>query len=110
MQTRELLKRNHTVIGACRQPEQAEALQQLQHEDVHKGRLSIVQLDVTRVETIQAARDQVAGIDSSIDVLINNAGVASKNHPNTTVTSADPVSAVFVQDHRLQAAHRAVRA
>ncbi len=58
------------VIACCRQPQQAEALQQLAD---HYPQLSIHTLDVTDFSQIDTLADTLK--DASLDILISNAGV-----------------------------------
>jgi NAD(P)-dependent dehydrogenase (short-subunit alcohol dehydrogenase family) len=60
-----------TVYAACREPARASELQRLAREA--KDRISVVAMDVTDPESIEAAATRLG--DTPIDLLINSAGV-----------------------------------
>ena len=62
------------IFAACRAPENAESLQAL--ASANPARLAIVQLDITDAASIERARQAVAAKAGSLDLLINNAGIA----------------------------------
>ncbi|KAF7518962.1 hypothetical protein PCG10_010463 [Penicillium crustosum] len=69
------------VILACRSLEKGmQALDELKQEGI-TGNISTVQLDVTDETSIQAAKTNVQERFGHLDVLMNNAGVASR-HPD----------------------------
>jgi NAD(P)-dependent dehydrogenase (short-subunit alcohol dehydrogenase family) len=59
------------VFAGCRHPEQAAALQSL--AAVHEGRLTMMELDVTHEETIDASQEIVSSQTEVLDLLFNNA-------------------------------------
>src|SRR6266513_931032 len=63
------------VLAGCRNPDSAQALQRLMRDI--EGRLSLVEIDVTDVGSVQRAA--VEGDQGAIDVLINCAGVMGKS-------------------------------
>jgi len=67
------LSEGATVFAACRKPESAEDLHELQAQ--HKEKLHIVQLDVSHTDSIQTAVEWVASHIQSLDLLVNNAAV-----------------------------------
>lgn len=69
--TRQLLSRGARVFAACRRPDQAVELTKL------AGQLTVVQLDVTNVSTIESAYETIKRQTGSLDWLINNAGVSA---------------------------------
>jgi NAD(P)-dependent dehydrogenase (short-subunit alcohol dehydrogenase family) len=69
----EYLKRGDRVFAACRTPARAVRLQELKKG--HDERLTLLPLDVTNPESIEAAAQQMQRGAAAIDVLINNAGV-----------------------------------
>jgi NAD(P)-dependent dehydrogenase (short-subunit alcohol dehydrogenase family) len=76
----ELLKRGWQVFAGMHNPDWPE-LADLAPQ--YPGRLQIVPLDVSSGESVQAAAQAVAKISDHIDMLINNAGVSSRNNPKT---------------------------
>ena len=68
---KKLLTAGHTVIGACRNPDGARDLWEIQSD--YKTRFRYVKLDVADPATIDALGAQLK--DETIDVLVNNAGV-----------------------------------
>jgi NAD(P)-dependent dehydrogenase (short-subunit alcohol dehydrogenase family) len=74
--TRQLLARGDRVIATCRQPDEAQALQQWAAQ--FGDQLLNVALDVTDDASVQAARTVVeSGVDH-LDMIINNAGILIK--------------------------------
>jgi NAD(P)-dependent dehydrogenase (short-subunit alcohol dehydrogenase family) len=69
---RQLLPRAECLIATARTPESAQELQELarKHE-----RLKIVRLDVSDEDSIQRAAEAIGTMVSSLDLLINNAGI-----------------------------------
>jgi len=81
------LKRGATVVGGCRTPDKADALKSLlqMNEDSF-----MVQLDLGSAESAIAAAAQVEARLGVIDILLNNAGITSPNHPNDPILEASP--------------------
>lgn len=71
---RQYLQRGDNVYAACRTPDQASELNQLQ--DQHSDRLTILQLEVANDDHIEAVGEKLEQITDSLDILINNAGVS----------------------------------
>jgi NAD(P)-dependent dehydrogenase (short-subunit alcohol dehydrogenase family) len=69
---RESLARGHRVFATCRHPDEADELQAMTAE--HPDLLTILHLDVTGEETIEAAARAVRSQEGALDLLINNAG------------------------------------
>ncbi|MFT5520658.1 MAG: NAD(P)-dependent dehydrogenase (short-subunit alcohol dehydrogenase family) [Enterobacterales bacterium] len=65
------LNDNHQVIAACREPENATELSDLQSD--HKQQLDIIALDVGSARQRQALSEKLA--ETPLDMLISNAGV-----------------------------------
>ena len=51
--------------------------------------LQVVELDVTRDDSVRAAYDVVAGSGTGLDVLVNNAGISGRFVPPVDTTPAD---------------------
>jgi NADP-dependent 3-hydroxy acid dehydrogenase YdfG len=77
------------VIAACRSPETALALKGLG--------VRVERLDTTDESTVQALVKKLKADGVTIDVLINNAGIATNNHPVDPIVEAklDDVNLVF---------------
>lgn len=67
----QLLTRGHSVIGACRNPDGARDLWEIQGD--YKIRFRSIKLDLNDPSTIAQAANELKG--QTIDVLVNNAGV-----------------------------------
>lgn len=78
---REYLARGERVFAACRVPTAASNLQQL--KQVYDDRLVLHSLDVTDPAALQAAAERIQQETSTLDILINNAGVF---FPSTNLT------------------------
>jgi len=90
---KELLKRsNYHVYATCRAPdEKGDPLVELQQQ--HKDRIEILGLDVSERKSIESAFKHVQSNQrwgGGLDVLINNAGIASKKHPHVPILEQDP--------------------
>ena len=74
--TQESLARGDRVFATCRDPDGADELQALAAE--HADQLTVLRLDVTDEETIEASAEAVHSEEDGLDVLINNAGINPK--------------------------------
>ena len=66
------------VFAACRQPDAAAELNRLALQ--HGERLTVIPLDVTDLDSIASAAEQVAAQVDGLDLLINNAGINPKGN------------------------------
>lgn len=78
---KQYLKRGEEVIATCRKPKEAKKLHKLQKS--HNDRLTIIPLEVTDQKSINDAYEQVKTRSDKLDVLINNAGIASGGEKNS---------------------------
>lgn len=80
------LKNGWQVYATCRDPEKAESLQAIKDENL-KG---IFAMSLGSAESADAAMAQIKSSlgDTKLDLLINNAGIASPNHPRDPVLEA----------------------
>src|ERR1700756_5485633 len=62
------------VVAGCRNPSKAQALQRVSQD--MKGRLTLVEIDVTDARSVKGAAAEVG--EGAVDVLINCAGVMGK--------------------------------
>jgi len=90
---KELLKRSkYQVYATCRDPdEKASPLVDLQKQA--SDRMEILGLDVSDKKSIEAALRHVQSNNKwggCLDILINNAGIASKRHPDVPILEQDP--------------------
>ena len=83
---RQLLARGDRVIATCRQPDEAQTLQQLAVE--FGDRLLVETLDVTDDISVQKARTAVENTFDRLDLLINNAGILIKTEILSTFDAA----------------------
>jgi NAD(P)-dependent dehydrogenase (short-subunit alcohol dehydrogenase family) len=70
---KQLLPRAEFLIATARSPEAALELQDLARRNA--GKLKIVQLDVSDERSIHQAAEEIGNLVSSLDLLINNAGI-----------------------------------
>ncbi|MFX1508316.1 MAG: SDR family oxidoreductase [Promethearchaeota archaeon] len=75
--TKQYLKKEYQVISASRNAKNSEELQQLKTE--YNERLEICQLDVSDEKSREQAYHKISEKFVKIDILINNAGIASGN-------------------------------
>jgi len=71
---RESLDRGDRVFATCRHPDEADDLHALAAD--YADRLTILRLDVTDEETIEASVEAVQSEEDGLELLINNAGVS----------------------------------
>ncbi|KAF9476672.1 NAD(P)-binding protein [Pholiota conissans] len=85
--TRLLAEKGHTVyIGARNAVSGKEAAESLQKKGFTT--VKFVQLDVTKLPTIQAAAALIGSAEGHLDVLVNNAGIAKFGHDENATTIA----------------------
>jgi NAD(P)-dependent dehydrogenase (short-subunit alcohol dehydrogenase family) len=82
---REYLARGELVFAACRLPAAASHLQQL--KQIYGNQLVLLRLDVTDPTGLKAAAERIQQHISSLDILINNAGVF---FPSTSISDLHP--------------------
>ena len=70
---RQLLARGGRVVGSCRRPAEAVALQSL--AAAHPGRLHVLALEVDSDASRMAFAREVADLFEGLDLLVNNAGM-----------------------------------
>jgi NAD(P)-dependent dehydrogenase (short-subunit alcohol dehydrogenase family) len=75
--TKQYLKKDYQVISASRNAENSDELQKLKTE--YDERLEICQLDVSDEKSRDQAYHKISETFAKIDILINNAGIASGN-------------------------------
>jgi NAD(P)-dependent dehydrogenase (short-subunit alcohol dehydrogenase family) len=86
---RQLLEDGATVIATCRNPDSAKDLAKIKDTFHGSDRLSIFPLDVTKKASIAAAAaDITKAFPGGIDVLINNAAIASTG-PDASLLGGD---------------------
>jgi NAD(P)-dependent dehydrogenase (short-subunit alcohol dehydrogenase family) len=76
---KEFCKRNVQLIATCRNPKSATELAQVLKEH---GQAEACPLDLTSKESVQSLADTIKIKYGKIDILLNNAGLATKNHPH----------------------------
>ncbi|MFD0484357.1 SDR family NAD(P)-dependent oxidoreductase [Kineococcus sp. GCM10028916] len=84
---RRLITAGHTVLIGARDPQRGQAAAEALGA-------RFVQIDVTDDASVQAAADDVAAHEGTVDVLVNNAGVPGPYVPADELTGAD-AAAVF---------------
>jgi len=78
-----------TVIATCRSPDKANDLKNLLAAE-DKGGSFIIPLDIDSERSVEEAFKFVSTKVKAIDILINNAGISTKNHPHDPVLKVDP--------------------
>jgi NAD(P)-dependent dehydrogenase (short-subunit alcohol dehydrogenase family) len=71
----ELARKGARVLMACRTPAKAEAALKTVRAAVPNAAAELLTLDLASLDSIEAAADDVAGRTSTLDLLVNNAGV-----------------------------------
>ena len=72
---RQYLRRGEIVIATSRSLQTADALRV--ERERHESQLTLIELDVTDIKSVQSMRDQLEKSHDHLDLLINNAGVIS---------------------------------
>lgn len=67
----------------------AAALEQARIELSDRGRVVIAEVDVTKMDSVQAAADATVNDLGKIDILVNNAGIAGNNAKTWETSAAD---------------------
>ncbi|KAF0889370.1 hypothetical protein E2562_023670 [Oryza meyeriana var. granulata] len=98
---RQLLRRSKQgrVVATCRSPDSAVELQKLKEE--HAQRLTVLPLDVTDENTIEAAAASIGETHGSLNVLINATGILSIPnviHPETTLSKVQKSSLLLAYE------------
>ena len=87
--TRQAAARGDRVTAACRQPDAAEALQEL--AAAHAGSIHIIAMDVGSAESVAAAAQGHGGFEDGLDLVVANAGQLNArgglNDPGHTETN-----------------------
>jgi len=89
----ELVKNNYKVFATCRSPGSASQLTALL---TSLGQSAATRLDVTDEGSLQEAYKTVREGTDRLDLVINNAGIATKAHPVESCISADPVEMTHI--------------
>ena len=71
---KEFLKQGNRVIATARQPDKADELNALS-KTYHEPNYTVIPMDVTNADSVNQAYSKIAQSFSSLDILINNAGV-----------------------------------
>ncbi|KAI8051927.1 4-dihydrotrisporin dehydrogenase [Gilbertella persicaria] len=87
---KQLVKRDAIVFACARNPESSIELQDL--IQANKQQIFPITIDITHTSSIQVLDQKVT---SSIDVLINNAGIAGTNEYNIETTPREEYTKVF---------------
>lgn len=74
---KEYLFRNYHVVATCRNPDKASELTALQKSG---GDLRVLACDVANDESVGSCFHSLT--DINVDLLINNAGISNKDHPD----------------------------
>jgi NAD(P)-dependent dehydrogenase (short-subunit alcohol dehydrogenase family) len=104
---KEYLRRGDVVLAACRRPDRAAALDDLQA--AHPGALHVIALDIDSDASCAAAGEAAAKAGGRIDVLINNAAVGSGDGERS-IASADLEAVLGVLRTNVLGALRVTRA
>ncbi len=93
--TARLLLQNgyHVFLGARSLENGLDAVERLKTEGLDQA--EAVQLDVTDIESVRAARKEVGARIDVLDVLVNNAGISGGRPQNATEAPLDAYQAVF---------------
>lgn len=87
--TRQFAASGDTVLATCRDPEHADALNEL----ATSGNIEILPLDVADAGSVARLAETVG--DRTIDVLINNAGIIGRKPQTTTEMDFDGLAETF---------------
>ena len=82
----EYVKREWKVIATCRNPKDA---QQLNDFMAKNGLNPPIALDISSMSSIESCKSEILSSVSKLDVLVNNAGISNKNHPDDLASRTD---------------------
>jgi len=83
------LKKGCKVIATCRSPDKANNLKKLISDSDTAGSF-IAQMDIDSEKSVMDAFKFISTKVKDLDILINNAGIGTKNHPHDPVLKVDP--------------------
>lgn len=89
--TQEILRFGHEVVAACRNPDGARDLWELEHQ--HPGKVRLAALDVNSEKSIVTFAENLT--QQKIDVLINNAGIVQGYNDTLTEVKAVDLEQCF---------------
>lgn len=81
--TVELARRGARVLMACRNPAKAQDALARVRAEVPGAGVELVALDLTSLDSVERAAEDVAGRITTLDLLVNNAGVMAMPHSTT---------------------------
>lgn len=84
---KEYSSRGFQVVATCRDPEKATDLKEFLSANGHSLPLP---LDVSSLTSIQSCKDAFAKDFKKLDVLVNNAGISNKDHPDDLASTTSP--------------------
>lgn len=87
----QLRAHGYRVIAACRNPEDATALKALQ-ADRAAGAIDLCRMDVADEESVRSAFEHVRSLTSSVDLVVNNAGIFPSFDPCLKCTTSEMAS------------------
>ncbi|KAF5388886.1 hypothetical protein D9757_005034 [Collybiopsis confluens] len=80
-----LASRGHVVYLAARNESSGKEAQQILERE-HHVQVKFVQLDVTDLKSVQAAKESIERDEGKLDVLVNNAGISLMDQPQNAST------------------------
>ncbi len=102
----EFLKQRYQVIATCRNPNEADLLQNLKSQ--YTSQLQTEKLDVTDSNDFAVLSKKIAHL--KIDILINNAGIFPENHSQDGIKKTLPEQLMSAFDINTAGAFRAIQA
>jgi NAD(P)-dependent dehydrogenase (short-subunit alcohol dehydrogenase family) len=89
--TKEFLRHGWDVIATARNPAKAAALHEL--EAAHPGRVSIAQLDMNDLHSLDGLAGKIGG--RTLDAVLVNAGVSGPDHRSANEATAEEIGALM---------------
>lgn len=80
-----LAEKGHIVYLSGRNEASAKEAQQKLNKE-HNLQVKVVQLDVTDIKSVQAAKETIEKAEGRLDVLVNNAGISMMGHDQNATT------------------------
>ena len=75
-----MVKKGLKVVMACRNISKAEAAKRLILSEVPNGELEILQVDLSKLESLHHAAEEFRNKHNTLDILVNNAGILELNN------------------------------
>lgn len=87
---KQFLLKGFNVFASCRNPSSSPLLTAISSNRAAENPnfLRIIQMDTSSESSIKMCKEQIAKTSCKLDIIVNNAGIASSSHPNDSIALA----------------------